>query len=77
MIMQFLAQWWLCAHQPGMPWAHGGTVECVLQVLSYIKVSPCRWCVFNLQLSKVPDFLVSLFLDGRWELRTSAKLPAG
>lgn len=68
----------LRAHPPGVPGARGDTAECVPQVLSGIKVSPCRWCAFNLRLNEAPDLAVSPSLDGRRELRTGAlSLPAG
>lgn len=68
----------LRAHPPGVPGACGDMAEYVPQVLSCIKVSPCRWCAFNLRLNEAPDLAVSPSLDGRQELRTgSLSCPAG
>lgn len=64
----------ICAHPAG---ARGDTAGCVWQVLSCIKVSPCRWFTFNLRLKAAPDLAVSPSLDGRREPGTGAKLPAG
>lgn len=55
----------------------GDTAGCVWQVLSCIKVSPCRWFTFNPRLKAAPDLAVSPSLDGRRELGTGAKLEKG
>lgn len=64
----------LCA-QPAR--GAGDTAGCVWQVLSCIRVSPCRWFTFNPRLKAAPDLAVSPSLDGRREPGTGAKLPAG